>query len=195
VVYSPAVLRAFYFVLFQAVWFVDVWCAARGHGWVGPACVALWVAVQATRTLKPATWLRSLAAVGGLGALTDSLLALTGVVGFAAGTPTTVPPWAALASPGWMIALWVAFGLVMETSMTWLAGRYVLAAVMGGLFAPLSYLAGVRMGALQQPRGLWPMAIGVGAAWALATPAIVRLVFGRSFFDRDGVERDVLLSS
>jgi hypothetical protein len=55
-------------------------------------------------------------------------------------------------------------------SLEWLSGRYALAAVLGAVAGPLSYLGGERLGAITVES---PLAIGI--EWAIATPLLVYL--------------------
>lgn len=50
--------------------------------------------------------------------------------------------------PPWLIALWMIFATTFQSSLSWYAGRYWIAAVSGGIFGPVSYYAGQALGAL-----------------------------------------------
>jgi len=52
-------------------------------------------------------------------------------------------------APIWIIALWIAFALSINHSLTWLNTHPVLPALMGLIGAPLSYWAGQRIGAIR----------------------------------------------
>jgi hypothetical protein len=155
---------------FYACWFACIDGAARGLPWLGPLAVAVYVALY-LRTIPSGAarsrqaWLLALA--GGAGYLADSVLVLSGVLRFPAqavlGWPSTV----------WMVALWVLQAAVLGGAMSWLRGRFVLAAALGAVGGPLAYLAGERMGAaLLGPTR--PAAIAaVSALWAVAMPMLV----------------------
>jgi hypothetical protein len=73
-----------------------------------------------------------------------------------------------------MSALWALLGTTLNVSMGWLKRRALLAALMGAVAGPLSYVAGVRLGAahfVDADRALLLLAIG----WALAMPALMAL--------------------
>ncbi|WP_197712281.1 DUF2878 domain-containing protein [Polynucleobacter necessarius] len=92
-------------------------------------------------------------------------------------------PWpSAYLSPVWMWVLWVLVATTINGSLSWLRGRPVLGAICG----PMSYEAGIRMGA-----GAWPpggQTIGfilVGVVWAIAIP----LFF---YWDRTPIEHGLV---
>lgn len=51
--------------------------------------------------------------------------------------------------PTWLLSLWVAFGLTINHSLKAFRGKFWLAFVSGGIFGPLSYMAGERLGAVE----------------------------------------------
>lgn len=158
------------FVAFYLCWFACVGGAARGLPWLGPLAVAAYAALY-LRTFSSGRartrQVRLLALAGVVGYLADSVLVLAGVVSFPAhavlGWPSTV----------WMVALWVLQAAVLGGVMSWMQGRFALAAVAGAIGGPLAYLAGERAGAAV----LGPthaIAIAVTAAeWAIAMPLLV----------------------
>lgn len=160
------------FVAFQLCWFACVGGAARGVPWLGPVVVLVFVAAHlaaapAGRARAGRAWLLGLA--GAIGYAADSLLVLGGVIRFPAhallGWPSTV----------WMVALWVLQAATFGGMMSWLDGRFGLAAVVGAVAGPMGYLAGERMGAafLGPAR---PTAIAVIAVeWAVAMPMLMWL--------------------
>lgn len=165
------------FALFQLFWFAAVLGAARGSMWLGPLAVALFLAVHLAligSTLERLRELRFALAAGVAGALVDSLLLRFDVTAY----PTSVEAWPLPFVPPWIASLWLGFALLPRFSLAWLAGRPVLAAVFGALGGPLSYLGGVRLGA-----------VGVGASagltygvlaleYALVTPLLLWLAPG-----------------
>jgi len=158
------------FVAFQVCWFACVGGAARGLPWLGPLAVAVYAAgylrtVPSGRARTRQAWL--LGAAGAVGYAADSVLVLSGVL--------TFPPHAVLGGPStaWMVALWVLQAAVLGGVMSWMSGRFLLAAVVGAVGGPLAYLAGERLGAavLGPSRAVALAAIGV--EWAFAMPLLV----------------------
>ncbi|HEX4937627.1 MAG TPA: DUF2878 domain-containing protein [Candidatus Kapabacteria bacterium] len=69
--------------------------------------------------------------------------------------------------PPWLMLVWLLFASTLNHSLRWLDQRLWLAAVLGAIAAPLSYLAGARLGALQIELHMLPV---LGAAWAALLP-------------------------
>jgi hypothetical protein len=157
-------------VAFYVCWFACVGGAARGLPWLGPIFVAAYVAVflrAFPAGHERGRQARLLGLAGAAGYLADSMLVLTGVV--------TFPPHAVLGWPStlWMVALWVLQAAVLGGVMSWLKGRFALAAVLGAVGGPLAYLAGERAGAAALgPTHAIAFAV-IAAEWALAMPWLV----------------------
>lgn len=156
------------FIAFQAGWFACVLGGARGEPWLGVWVVAAVAVLHAARSPVAAMELRLLAAVAALGAAWDSLLVGTGVLVYPSGQL------ASMLAPVWIVALWIAFATSLNVSLRWLKGRYLLAALLGALFAPLSFWGGARMGAVRFPDPVLALAV-IGAGWALLMPLVVWL--------------------
>ena len=78
-----------------------------------------------------------------------------------------------LATP-WMVALWPNFATTFHTSLSWLAGRYALAAGLGAVGGPLSYYAGARLGALTLPDAPLKSLLIIGLVWAAVLPLLLK---------------------
>ncbi len=77
--------------------------------------------------------------------------------------------------PVWMTALWMSFGATLNHSMRWLHGHYGRAAVLGAIGGPLSYYAGVRLGALTFLSTLEFTLSVLAISWALIVPSLIFL--------------------
>jgi hypothetical protein len=147
------------FAGFQAVWLACVISAASGKPWIGLAVFAAVMTAHLWLTRERAAELKLLGAAAAIGLAAESALLAWGGVRFPGG-----------GLPVWMIALWVNFASTLRLSLEWLSGRYALAAVLGAVAGPLSYLGGERLGAITVES---PLAIGI--EWAIATPLLVYL--------------------
>ena len=76
------------------------------------------------------------------GAIVDNVLGYLGILIF---RDSLIASWLC---PPWLIALWMIFATTFQSSLSWRAGRYWIAAVSGGIFGPVSYYAGQALGAL-----------------------------------------------
>jgi len=160
--------RGINFVAFQVAWFACVVSAASAvphYGLLVAAGVVLLHLMLAQR--KQAEALLLLSAVS-MGLVFDSLLASTGWVRYPSGQ------WLPGLAPYWILALWAVFATTLNVSMRWLHGRLFLAALLGGVFGPLSYLGGARLGGMAFVQA-WPALSTLAIGWALVMPALVAL--------------------
>lgn len=156
------------FVAFQASWFACVLGGAAQLPWLGVAAVAATLAVHAWQSPAHRPELRLALCAGALGALWESSLVTAGVLVYPSGQLL-----GALA-PVWIVALWIGFATSFNVSMRWLKGRLALAALLGGVFGPMSFWGGAKLGAVAFPDPA--LALGVLAAgWALLMPIMVVL--------------------
>lgn len=162
------------FILFQAGWFACVSAAAQGRMWLGPLAVLAVVTVHLFLIARPTErrWeLRYILVVGLVGMLADTGLGLLGAMRY----PTSEAVWSLALVPPWITALWVLFATLPHHSLGWLRTRPYLAAGLGALGGPLSYLAGTRLGAVaagDQPLLTWG---ALSIEYALVTPLLLRL--------------------
>lgn len=115
-----------------------------------------------------------------VGVAVDTSLQLAGVIAFRGWSLGPL-------SPAWLWMLWALFGLTLDASMAFLQRHHwAVSAVAGGVFGPLSYWAGARLGAAS----FVPSAANVAAlalAWTVAMPLLVQLArTGPNGLSRDG---------
>jgi hypothetical protein len=161
--------RLLNFAMFYLGWFACVIGAARGMLWLGPAVVAALLLIHFSLSSNWAREAWLVLAVGLFGFMLDTLQASTGLYAF---TRTSAAPWLC---PLWMVALWMVFATTLNSSMAWLAGRFALAAGLGAVFGPASYVAGARLGAIDLPANDPVSLVGIAIAWAVAMPALLLL--------------------
>jgi hypothetical protein len=155
------------FCLFQAAWFACVLGAAQDHAGWGILAVA--VAVLVTWRLSDRRDLEIALTVQAvlMGLAWDTLMLRAGWVNYASPGPGLLAAWA----PAWILALWALFATLLRGPLSWLQGRPLLAAVLGAVGGPLSYLGAVRLGAGSFPdtrEALFVLAVG----WAVMTPVL-----------------------
>ena len=159
------------FVFFQAGWFVAVEGAARGSMWAGPAAVAVVALIHLLLVSGRGRELLFLLGVGLAGTLVDSGLAWLGATSY----PTSTEAWPYAVVPPWITSLWLGFATLPRRSLAWLAPRPRLAVLFGAIGGPLSYLAGVRLGAVgvgADPLLTWG---ALSLEYALVTPVLLRV--------------------
>ncbi|MCB2054303.1 MAG: DUF2878 domain-containing protein [Geminicoccaceae bacterium] len=156
-------------LLYQAGWFACILGAAQDRPWIGPLAALPVLALHLRWAAVPRAELRLLIAATLIGLVGDSLLATSGLVSFTSGV------WIEGLSPLWMVALWPLFATTFNVALRWLRARWLLAAILGALGAPLAYGAGAALGAavLNEPIAVTLGAIGI--LWAVATPLLLEM--------------------
>ncbi|MBT8108594.1 MAG: DUF2878 domain-containing protein [Gammaproteobacteria bacterium] len=156
------------FLAFQAGWFASVLGAAQNMPWVGPAVVLAIVVLHLRQARRPELEAGLLVASGIIGLCFDSLLVSLGWVTYPSGLISTS------LAPYWIVTMWVLFATTLNSSMAWLKGRRVLAAVLGAIAGPMSYLAGAKLGGIEfVERGGAVIFLALG--WAAAMPVLITL--------------------
>jgi len=160
--------KAVNLLLFQVAWFAAVLGAAGGMAWLGPLALVPVLGVHLALQEDRRGEVRLLLAAAVIGFLFDTLMVATGAF-----TPvrSLLPrPF----SPPWMVGLWMNFAATLNVSLSWLLGRYRLAAAFGAIGGPLAYYSGAKLGAtetLPTLTGLLMLAVG----WAVMTPLLAWL--------------------
>jgi len=161
-------LRLVNFVAFYLGWFACVGGAGRGHFYLGPLVVLGLVALHLRLVPDPRRELRLLLTAAALGYSVDTAQTIIGVIRFGAASPVWWLP------PLWLLGLWFIFGTTLNVSFLWLAGRYRLAAALGAISGPMSYYAGVRLGAAEFPHPVFSF-LTLAVVWAALMPVLVRV--------------------
>ncbi|NBT34766.1 MAG: DUF2878 domain-containing protein [Betaproteobacteria bacterium] len=154
------------FLVFQVGWVAAVWGTALHAVEISLVAPILFVCLHLAQTPNSRAESLLILKCLCLGLILDSALIQAGLIGFEG---HTLRPGL---SPFWMWGLWALFATTLNESMSWLQSRKRLAALLGALFGPLSYEAGVSLGAAtwtNQTLGL----VLVGIGWLLATPLML----------------------
>jgi hypothetical protein len=72
--------------------------------------------------------------------------------------------------PLWVASLWLLFAATLNSSFRWLSTRPILASVMGAFAGPLSFKAGVGLGAGRYLASAFEASVLLSVLWALALP-------------------------
>lgn len=154
---------------YQLVWFGVVILAARGQPWLSVGLAATFAAAQWLVSTRQASDVRLLACAVACGVVLDGSLAASGLLEYASPQP-------AMLAPAWILALWAAFAMTLNHSMTFLRGRPLLAAAFGTVGGPLAYLGASRgFDAVAFPDPPIPALLGLALGWGIAMPALAVL--------------------
>lgn len=145
--------------LFQFGWFVCV----LERSVLAVTTAALIVGIHLYRQRHQRWEWSAIAIISLIGIAQDTALIQLGVLQFDGGA---LPP-------VWLFAMWVLFATTLNHSLSWLQQRWWLAALLGAIGGPLSYLAGERLGALNVNRDLLPI---LSITWAMSMPLLMQIV-------------------
>lgn len=157
------------FVLFQLGWFCCVLSGANHlPSFAAITAVAIIVAIHLLRATDSGNEAMLILMTMIIGTLWDSTLMVAGVFIFSSAPLTGV------LAPLWLIVMWALFATTLNVSLSWLKGRYWLAALLGATGGPLAYFAGHRLGAVAFSDTTIAMLL-VAVGWAVIMPVLVAL--------------------
>jgi len=166
------------YVTFQIGWLACVLSAAHGRPLLGLLVAILILGLHLALAPRLRQEIKMLLVCATIGSIFDSLLLATGWVSYPNGE------WIPGVAPYWIVAMWFLFCATLNLSMGWLKGKLVLAAVMGALGGPLSYIAGQNLNAirLENPEAAL---IAVAIAWTFMMPVLCVLAERWNGFPRE----------
>jgi len=168
--------------LLQGGWFICVLGVAWGDPWIGPLVIGIILGMHFWRSRDRRREILFVAVAGGMGLLVDSLQKVGGLISYHHDSLDIA--WLA---PFYIVSLWMLYASTFTSSMDWMRRNVLLALVAGGLFGPLSYLAGQRLGAISFVHGP-EITLGILAMiWAVANPLLV--LASNRIFEPPGVTR------
>lgn len=68
--------------------------------------------------------------------------------------------------------MWLLFSTSLSGTLKWLQGRYLVAALLGAVFGPLSYVAGGRLGAIESNQDFLLTVLVLAVVWGLVVPLL-----------------------
>jgi hypothetical protein len=155
---------------YQLVWLASIIGATHGSRFAGPLAAALFACLVLAFGGQRRADLRLIPLVLAIGVLVDSAWIALGWLDYSA-------PWpSADFAPAWILAIWLAFALTLNHSLAFLKRRHALASILGAIGGPLAYwLAADGFGAVHFIAPVPAVLIGLGVAWALMVPMLVRI--------------------
>ena len=156
------------FILFQIGWFACVIGAAKQMPWLGVATVlaiVIWHLTQAKQAKKELQLLIIALVIGGT---FDQIMLNHQLITYQA------HGWSSMLVPVWILALWAEFVTVLNVSLRWMKGRWLVAVLFGAIGGPLAYMGAEKLGAVtlnHLPISYVALSIG----WACLTPLLLKL--------------------
>ena len=136
--------KVFNIIGFQASWWGCVLGVKAGMTYLGPFLMFAFLAVHIIRILDNYSELKLIILFGFIGTVIDTCMAYFGILIY---NGTYYPD--TYIAPLWITSMWCGFSATVNHSLSWLHNRYVASAALGVISGPLSYLAGVKFGAIK----------------------------------------------
>jgi len=155
-------------VIFQAAWFAAVLGAAHDAPMAGTLCVLAALMWHLSVSAQPLREARLVVLACAVGLVVETIGVHLGWIAYASGQPLAQWP------PYWLVALWGLLAMALNVTLRWLRQRLWLAALLGAVAGPLSFICGVRLGAGHFIDAA-PALVELAIAWAIAMPLLVRL--------------------
>lgn len=157
--------------LYEIGWFACVLGAAWGQGGAGAALAGTLLLIHLALAKDRLTEGKIALVCGAVGFVLDSTQSMTGRLSFTG--PWLFPAGSVAIAPMWVLMLWLQLGTTLRFSLSWLSGRYGLAAALGAVGGPVAFLAGERLGAAIWGEPRWLTALSLALVWGAATPLLV----------------------
>lgn len=155
-------------IAFKIGWVSTILGAANDMPWLGPAVVAVAIAIHLFNAIYPGDEFLLILSAGFIGAIWDSVMVAAGWLTYPTGTII------AGAAPYWIIGMWMLFATTLNLTFRWLRGKLLIAALLGAVFGPLSYYIGAELGAVTINDFTAAMS-ALGIAWAAIMPGLMLL--------------------
>ena len=154
-------------IFFQLVWIVTVLSVNPNRLWPGLIALCLFFVVLAVISRAPMVDFMLVTIAVSIGLVIDTLFIQAGLLSFDMNLP-----WPGVA-PFWILILWANFALILNNGLGWLQGRLKTAALLGFFGGPLSYLAGIKLGAGELRVTQVKALLILGLCWAIVTPLLL----------------------
>ena len=157
----------FNIVGFQLSWWGCVLGVKSGIVYLGPVLMSIFLILHFYFYTSNYTEIRLIILFGIIGTMIDTSMAYCNILNYnGTYTPTT------FIAPLWITSMWCGFSATVNHSLAWLKNRYFASMLLGAVSGPLSYLAGVKFGAIEFST-LPVIAIGVVALFYAVTIPLI----------------------
>lgn len=155
------------FIAFQLVWVIVILSAAHQQLWYAMLATLMFAVVQVYFSRWRLTDIKLILLGLLAGMLLDTIWLNLGWIDYVGSSGAELVPW-------WIGCLWVNFMLTLNHSLSWLQYRLKMLAVLTMFAAPLSYLAGSKLGAVSFVDA-GPAVMGLSLSWAILVPMLMCL--------------------
>jgi len=159
--------KLFNIIGFQVGWWSCVLGVQNGHAYLGPVVISIFLITHIALNEDVRDEIVFIETVGVLGALVDTSFLLTSLITYQGLTFAYIAPF-------WIIAMWLGFSATINHSLAWLDGKWFFAFLLGAVFGPLSYIAGLKFGAVDFQISFFTITI-LATVWGITVPFIFYL--------------------
>tara|TARA_B100000519_G_scaffold182129_1_gene174886 strand:+ start:159 stop:680 length:522 start_codon:yes stop_codon:yes gene_type:complete len=129
---------------FQVSWWGCVLGVKSGMTYLGPLLMLCFLTVHIVRFLDNYSEIKLIILFGIIGTIIDTSMAYSEILIYNGKyTPET------FFAPLWITSMWCGFSATINHSLQWLRHRYFASVLLGVVSGPLSYLAGIKFGAIE----------------------------------------------
>jgi len=156
------------FLVFQLAWFAAILGAAHGVPAWGSAAVGAAIAWHVAVSARPSVEAKLVAFACLLGFAIETVSVQSGWLAYPSGQPDPHLP------PYWLVGLWGLLAIALNVTLRWLKRKPLLAAALGAVLGPLSFVSGAHLGGarfIDAPAALALLA----CSWAIAMPVLMAL--------------------
>ena len=156
--------KLFNIIGFQGCWWACVLGVTNEIQHLGPVLMTVFLILHFLFFTINKNEIYFILILGFIGLLIDSIFLNCSIVIYEYPISTNI-------APLWILYMWLGFAATVNHSMYWLKDRYITMSIFGLIFGPLSYLAGLKFGALHLDKTLTTIFF-IGLSWALVLPII-----------------------
>tara|TARA_B100001142_G_C14313881_1_gene647679 strand:- start:924 stop:1448 length:525 start_codon:yes stop_codon:yes gene_type:complete len=129
---------------FQLSWWGCVLGVKFHLAYLGPILMAIFLISHLYLFVSSRSEIKLIILFGFVGTLLDTSMFYGGILHYNGSYTTTT-----FIAPLWITSMWCGFSATINHSLSWLKNRYFYSILLGAISGPLSYLAGVKFGAIE----------------------------------------------
>ena len=152
---------------FKLSWWACVLGATSDLEYIGPLSMLLFLILHFYLNSPNNAEIKLVVIFAFVGTLIDTLMASSGMLSYNGLYGQDI-----IIAPLWITAMWCGFAAMVNHSMAWLKGRWVLSFLLGGILGPLAYSAGEKLGAIYFNDDLLDITIMLVFVWGVSIPLI-----------------------
>ena len=136
--------KIFNIVGFQASWWGCVLGVKSGMIYLGPVLMLIFLILHLFLFTSNYDEIKLIVLFGVIGTMIDTSMAYCNILIY---NGTYIPN--TYIAPLWITSMWCGFSATVNHSLSWLRNRYFASVLLGAVSGPLSYLAGMKFGAIE----------------------------------------------